>query len=120
MIYHKLTKLPEFPITRSRETYFSSSVPLPAPLPALRDNRPEILCHHWDPRNWKWPITKKADLIFFDPPYYIKKEKEYEKKTNETTPSISSYTKEEYERFLKGFLLLAHKKSKPTTKTWPS
>ena len=47
---------------------------------AVRDNRPEILCHHWDPRNWKWPITKKPDLIFFDPPYYIKKEKEYEKK----------------------------------------
>jgi len=82
---------------------------------AVRDNRPEILCHHWDPRNWKWPITKKPDLIFFDPPYYIKKEKEYEKKTNENTPSISSYTKEEYERFLEGFFLLAHQNSKPTT-----
>jgi len=29
--------------------------------------------------------------------------------------SISSYTKEEYERFLKGFFLLAHKNAKPTT-----
>ena len=82
---------------------------------ALRDNRPEILCHHWDPRNWKWPITKNPDLIFFDPPYFTKKEKEYEKKANENTPSISSYTKEEYERFLEGFFLLAHKKSKETT-----
>ncbi len=82
---------------------------------AVRDNRPEILCHHWDLRNWKWPITKKPDLIFFDPPYYIKKEKEYEKKANENTPSISSYTKEEYERFLEGFFLLAHKNAKPTT-----
>jgi len=58
---------------------------------------------------------KKPDLIFFDPPYYIKKEKEYEKKANENTPSISSYTKEEYERFLEGFFLLAHKNAKPTT-----
>ena len=37
-------------------------------------------------------------------------------KTNEKTPSISSYTKKEYERFLKGFFLLAHKKSKETTR----
>ena len=82
---------------------------------AARDNRPEILCHHWDPRNWKWPITKKPDLIFFDPPYYIKKEKAYNEKANEKTPSISSFTKDEYERFLKGFFLLAHKNAKPTT-----
>ena len=82
---------------------------------AVRDNRSEILCHHWDTRNWKWPITKKPDLIFFDPPYYIKKEKAYREKANENTPSISSYTKEEYERFLKGFFLLAHKNAKPTT-----
>ncbi|MBC8430519.1 MAG: MerR family transcriptional regulator, partial [Desulfobacterales bacterium] len=82
---------------------------------ATRDNRPEILCHHWDPRNWKWPIAKMPDLIFFDPPYYIKKEKEYEKKANENTPSISSYKKEEYEGFLEGFFLQAHKKSKETT-----
>jgi hypothetical protein len=73
------------------------------------------LCRHWDPRNWKWPITKKPDLIFFDPPYYIKKEKAYEKKANEKTPSISSYTKGEYESFLEGFFLLAHKNAKPTT-----
>jgi hypothetical protein len=71
--------------------------------------------HHWDPRNWKWPITKKPDLIFFDPPYYIKKERAYGEKANEKTPSISSYTKEEYERFLEGFFLLAHQNSKPTT-----
>ena len=82
---------------------------------ATMDNRPEILCHHWDPRNWKWPIAKMPELIFFDPPYFTKKEKEYEKKANENTPSISSYTKEEYEGFLEGFFLLAHEKSKETT-----
>jgi len=93
---------------------------------AARDNRPEILCHHWDPWNWKWPITKKPDIIFFDPPYYIKKEKEYEKKANENTPSISSYTNEEYESFLEGFFLLAHRKSKAITSmaflnaAWPA
>ncbi|RLB78099.1 MAG: MerR family transcriptional regulator [Deltaproteobacteria bacterium] len=83
---------------------------------AVRDNRPEILCHHWDPRNWNWPITKNPDLIFFDPPYYTKKQKEYSKKANENTPSISSYTKEEYEMFLEGFFLLAYQNAKETTR----
>jgi len=83
---------------------------------ATRDNRPEIQYHHWESRGVGWPIAKKPDLIFFDPPYFSKKEKEYEKKANENTPSISSYTKEEYERFLEGFFLLAHKKSKETTR----
>jgi len=46
---------------------------------------------------------------------YIKKEKAYREKANENTPSISSYTKEEYERFLEGFFLLAHKNAKPAT-----
>ena len=83
---------------------------------ALRDNRPEIEYHHWDPQKWTWPVTKKPDLIFFDLPYFSKKEKEYSEKANEKTPSISSYTKEDYERFLEGFFLLAHKKSKETTR----
>ena len=83
---------------------------------ATRDNRPEIQYHHWDSRDGVWPMTKTADLIFFDPPYYIKKEKDYEKKTNAETPSISSYTKEEYERFLEGFFLLAHQNAKETTR----
>ena len=69
---------------------------------ALRDNIPEIEYHRWDPQKWTWPVTKKPDLIFFDPPYYTKKEKEYEKKAAAETPSISSYTKEEYENFLLG------------------
>ena len=82
---------------------------------ALRDNRPEIQRYYWDPRNWTWPVTKKPDLIFFDPPYFSKKEREYEKITNAESPSISSYTKEGYESFLEGFLLLAHRKSKAIT-----
>ena len=80
------------------------------------DNRQEIQYHHWDPQNWKWPITKKPDLIFFDPPYFSKKEKDYEKKTDAKTPSISSYTKEEYENFLESFFLIAHQNAKRTTR----
>jgi tRNA1(Val) A37 N6-methylase TrmN6 len=75
--------------------------------------------HHWDPRNWKGTITKKPDLIFFAPPYFSKKEKEYEKKANEKTPSISSYTKEEYERFLKGFSCWPIK-TQSQRPAWPS
>jgi len=83
---------------------------------ALRDNRPEIQRYYWDPQNWTWPVTKKPDLIFFDPPYFRKKEREYEKKTNAECPSISSFTKEEYESFLEGFLLLSKRKSKAITR----
>jgi len=68
------------------------------------------------PKIGSGPSQKKPDLIFFDPPYYSKKEKEYEKKAAAETPSISSYTKEEYENFLKGFFLLAHQNAKETTR----
>jgi len=82
----------------------------------LRDNRPEIEYHHWNPQRWTWPVTKKPDLIFFDPPYFSKKEKEYEKKAAAETPSISSYTKEQYEDFLKSFFRLARENSKQSTR----
>ena len=78
-------------------------------------NRPEIEYHHWDPKKETWPATKKPDLIFFDPPYYTKKKNEYEQKANKDIPSISSYTKQDYERFFKDFFTLAHKNAKPTT-----
>jgi len=80
------------------------------------DNRPEIQYHYWDSQDMSWPTTKKPDLIFFDPPYFSKKEKEYREKATEQTPSISSYTKEEYERFLEGFFLLSQQNSKGTTR----
>ena len=83
---------------------------------ATRDNRPEIQYHHWDSQDNDWPITRKADLIFFDPPYYIKKEKAYKEKATEETPSISSYSKESYEKFIESFLILAHKNTKETTR----
>jgi len=80
------------------------------------DSRPEIQNNYWDSQDMSWPTTKKPDLIFFDPPYFSKKEKDYEKKAAAETPSISSYTKEEYERFLEGFFLLAHQNVKGTTR----
>jgi 16S rRNA G966 N2-methylase RsmD len=64
---------------------------------------------------WALRLEGKTDLIFFDPPYFSKKERAYEKKTNAESPSISSYTKEEYESFLEGFFLPAHRKSKAIT-----
>ncbi len=82
---------------------------------ASRDNRHEIEHHHWNPQKGTWPVTKKPDLIFFDPPYYTKKAKEYEQKADKKTPSISSYAKKDYEKFFKDFFILAHKNSKPTT-----
>ena len=69
---------------------------------AIRDNRPEIQYHHWDSQDNDWPITGKADLIFFDPPYYIKKEKAYREKATEEAPSISSYPKESYAKPRRG------------------
>ena len=83
---------------------------------ATRDNRLEIKYHYWNLKDQDWPTTKKPDLIFFDPPYYSKKEKEYKEKACEKTPSISSYSKEEYEEFFKEFFLLAHKNVKETTR----
>jgi len=82
---------------------------------ATRDNRPEIQYHHWDSQDNDWPIIRKADLIFFDPPYYIKKEKAYRKKATEETPSISSYSKESYEKFIESFLILARQNTKERT-----
>jgi DNA-binding XRE family transcriptional regulator len=83
---------------------------------AARDNRPEIRYYYWDSQDGHWPITKKPDLIFLDPPYYTKKEKEYKEKVNEKTPSISSYSKREYEKFFKSFFHLAHQNTKETTR----
>ncbi len=80
------------------------------------DNRPEIQYHYWDSQDMSWPTTKKPDLIFFDPPYYTKKEKAYKEKAKENTPSISSYSKEKYEKFIERFLLLAHQNVKGTTR----
>ncbi len=83
---------------------------------AAREDRPEIIYHYWDPQDGHWPTAKKPDLIFFDPPYYTKKEKAYRGKADEKTPSISSYSKREYEEFIENFFLFAHQNAKETTR----
>ena len=82
---------------------------------ATRNNRPEARYHYWELRGMQWPEIKKPDLIFFDPPYYTKKEKEYKKKATDITPSISSFSKEEYKEFFKSFFKLAHQNVKKET-----
>ena len=77
---------------------------------ATRDNRPDILYHYWDPRNWKWPITKQPDLIFFDPPYFDKKAGDYSEK------SISSFPREKYLKFFEEFFTLMKQHAKQTTR----
>ena len=64
----------------------------------------------WGPRNWKWPITKKPDLIFFDPPYFDKKAGDYSEK------SIFSFPREEYLKFFEDFFTLMKQHAKQTTR----
>ncbi len=80
------------------------------------DNRPEIKSHYWDLKNLVWPVTRKPDLIFFDPPYFNKKAKEYELKADGNARPISSYGREEYLDFFKRFFQVAHKNSKESTR----
>jgi len=77
---------------------------------AVRDNRPEIRYHHWDAGNKDWPISKKPDLIFFDPPYYRKKAGDYDKS------SISSLPRREYLEFFENFFNLMNSHIKKTTR----
>ena len=77
---------------------------------STRENRPEIQYHHWDSRNMKWPLAKKPDLVFFDPPYYSKKADDYD------AESISSLPRQEYLEFLEHFFTLMHKHTKKTTR----
>ena len=76
------------------------------------DERPEIEPYFWDINNLKWPVNGKTkpDLIIFDPPYFSKKVKEYEKE------SISSLSRKEYLLFLDNFFSQANKHSKKGTR----
>lgn len=76
---------------------------------AVRDNRPEIRYHHWDAGNKDWPISKKPDFIFLDPPYYRKKAGDYDKS------SISSLPRQAHLDFFADFFTLLKEQSKKTT-----
>ena len=76
---------------------------------SVRDNRPEIRYHHWDAENKDWPVSKKPDLIFLDPPYFSKKAGDYGE------DSISSLPRQAYLDFFAAFLSLLREHSKKTT-----
>lgn len=84
-----------------------------------RPERPEIQAHYWNPDNMTWPealtdgYNRKPDLIFFDPPYYKKKETEYTEGTQEDTMPISSLPRDKYLAFFRDFFTLAYQNSKP-------
>ena len=44
------------------------------------NDRQEIDQHFWDPADLQWPLDPKLkpDLIFFDPPYFDKKNEDYD------------------------------------------
>ena len=76
---------------------------------AVMDNRPEIRYHHWDAGNKDWPVIKKPDFIFLDPPYYRKKAGDYGEN------SISNLPKQAYLDFFAAFFTLLREHSKKTT-----
>jgi len=59
-----------------------------------RNRISEIIYHYWDIQERNWPTAKRPDLIFFDPPYYTKKKKEYKENTD------NSITIFDYQRML--------------------
>jgi hypothetical protein len=76
------------------------------------DAQPEIEAYYWKPGALQWPVNGKArpDLIFFDPPYYKKKEEEYGE------DSISALRQPEYLKFFQEWAILAAGNTKPSTR----
>ncbi|MDP2950254.1 MAG: MerR family transcriptional regulator [Chloroflexota bacterium] len=79
---------------------------------ARPERRPEIEEWRWDPKDLRWAPSarEKPDLIFFDPPYYKKNEKEYGER------SISALPRLDYLRFFREWAALAWANSKPETR----
>jgi hypothetical protein len=71
--------------------------------------RPEIERYHWDAQSPVWPsnVREKPDLIFFDPPYFAKKDDAY------CEGSISGLSRHDYLTFFRKFLLLAYERTGP-------
>ena len=75
--------------------------------------RPEIEPWHWDLADMQWPDVK-PDLIFWDPPYFSKKDAEYSEQAGDLV-SISSLARGEYLEFFRQWFALAKQHVKPTT-----
>jgi len=80
-----------------------------APIP----DRPEIEPFHWTADTTIWPCHREPDLIFFDPPYFTKKQKAYQEKADPRTPPISSLPRHQYMQFFARFFELAHENTRP-------
>ncbi len=82
-----------------------------------RDERPEIKHHEWALDNMSWPINggykSTPDLIFFDPPYFTKKQKEYQKIIGSDSISISDLNRADYLSFFSRFFRLVRDHTKP-------
>ena len=79
------------------------------------DTRPEIEPYTWtlsSDGQLSWPVSSKTkpDLIIFDPPYFDKKDRDYDKK------SISALPKKEYLEFLETFFATLKLNVKKTTR----
>ena len=75
--------------------------------------RPEIEHWYWEPGAMKWPDVK-PDLIFWDPPYFSKKDAEYTERADGQI-SLSSLPRDEYLEFFRQWFALAKQHVKPTT-----
>lgn len=76
------------------------------------ESRPEIEPHHWNLGDLKWPVNGKSkpDLIFFDPPYFRKKDEDY------AEGSISSLSRMDYLNMLGDFFKLAKENIKTSAR----
>jgi len=73
--------------------------------------RPEIEEWHWDLDNLTWPDVRPS-VIFWDPPYFDKKDAEYKEGAGELT-SISSLPRDQYLAFFRQWFTLAKQHIKP-------
>jgi DNA-binding XRE family transcriptional regulator len=79
---------------------------------ATRQIRPEIQYHYWKSGAMEWPQVlqqgygKKADLIFWDAPYFSKKQEAYEEKADDESLPVSSFDRDEYLAFFSELLCL--------------
>jgi hypothetical protein len=84
---------------------------------ATRPERPEIRKHVWHPAAPQWPAdTKTPDLIFFDPPYFSKKQSEYADKAGAGEVPISDLDRRAYLDFFDRFFRLARAHAKHGTR----
>jgi len=79
---------------------------VPGTSPDRAHARPEIEGWHWDSKDPQWPNMKAPDLIFWDPPYFDKKDAEYREANKDKLP-ISALPRDEYLAFFLAWFKLA-------------